>query len=165
MVTGTYPNICRKRHNLAAWILQILACLAYLGLGSYEAHYRNKYWWTSYAATTIMTIMIISIVTLVLDIIEIVFFAKEKLSPVILLVFASVKMAIWGIHALVIVVAAVTTFDVFSLIIQLPISAVVLGAAISQVVIAAKIVRSRKAGSETAHEGSVDGAAAPKYEV
>ena len=32
MTNKTSTTVWRKRHNLAAWILQILACLAYLGL-------------------------------------------------------------------------------------------------------------------------------------
>lgn len=32
MTSHTSTTVWRKRHNLAAWILQILACLTYLAL-------------------------------------------------------------------------------------------------------------------------------------
>lgn len=36
MTSHTSTTVWRKRHNLAAWILQILACLIYLGLIIYS---------------------------------------------------------------------------------------------------------------------------------
>lgn len=96
-------------------------------------------------------LLIMAVLTIIFDIIEIVYFAKGKLSPILVLVFSSVKTTMWAIYMILVIVSATTTrFGALGLAIELPIIVVILATAVSQLVISAKFVRRRSAVSEMA---------------
>ncbi|KAJ1323459.1 hypothetical protein MN608_11614 [Microdochium nivale] len=148
MANGSHPNVLRKRHNLTAWILQILVCLVYLGIGIFDAirsaGFNRNYYSPPDFIGNIVRLIAIAIATFTIAIVEIVFFAKHSLSPVLLLVLSSVTTALWGLQFIEAVLVGAATASSNSLIIYLPVSGVALGTTISQVVISAKMMRSKQ---------------------
>ncbi|KAH7018443.1 uncharacterized protein B0I36DRAFT_388652 [Microdochium trichocladiopsis] len=140
MATATHPNIWRKRHNLAAWIIQILGATAFAALSLYtiiSASIMRDY---AYLPAATVLVLLFGLLTIALAVTEIFFFAAQKLDPVLLLVFASIKTTVWGIYLLfVVITAASLRGGVFGLVLDLPLSAVVFGAVLSQLIITIKI--------------------------
>lgn len=104
-------------------------------------------------------LLIMVVLTIIFVIIEITYFAKKKLSPILVLVFSSIKTTLWAIYMILVIVSSFSTgAGALGLSIDLPIILVILGTAVSQLVISAKFVRGRPVGPD-AHM------AVPKHQV
>ncbi|KAH7018444.1 uncharacterized protein B0I36DRAFT_435752 [Microdochium trichocladiopsis] len=167
MATNTYPNIWRKRHNLTAWILQILASLVYLILAIWSSvmlsrsSIRHSYNSSYRISVSMIIVMVFSVVTIIFDIIEIIFYRGTRLSPVLMLVFSTVKTVTWGVYFIMVIISAAVLRAPIGLIIDGPLSFVLLATAVSQLVISAIFVHRRRRTASLA--GSDD--AVPKHDV
>ena len=113
---------------------------------------------SSHSTYGVIMLLIMAVLTIIFDIIEIVYFAKRKLSPVLILVFSSIKTTMWSIYMILIIVSASITMGAIGLAMELPIIVVILATAVSQLVISAKFVRQGSAGYES-------NMAVPKHQV
>ncbi|KXJ86811.1 hypothetical protein Micbo1qcDRAFT_218553 [Microdochium bolleyi] len=147
----TYPNIWRKRHNLTAWILQLLASLAMAGLSVFliVASTIDRYVFRPRMLTGV-SLLVYALVTIALVIVEIVKFSRGRLSPVLLIATATTKTVLWGVYVLQSIISAAVGGVDF---IMFPITIVLMATAISQLAIADKFHRKGVAESGLGHEG------------
>ncbi|KAI1400237.1 hypothetical protein F4819DRAFT_380395 [Hypoxylon fuscum] len=159
-----YEGLWRKRHLIPCWVLQILSTLIFavvasllLAAATYVQQNENsrpsdvEYDYSGmtadelldYAHITGGVVLALSLGTLVLNIVEIVVYARHRLSPVLLLAFACVKTLVWGIWlVLCIYSAAVGSVSVLEILL----SAVVAITSFAQLVLGAVYTHRKRKG-------------------
>ncbi|KXJ84926.1 hypothetical protein Micbo1qcDRAFT_169818, partial [Microdochium bolleyi] len=144
MAASTGPNVILQKHNMAAWILQILGCLAYLGLYAYILAVNSSRESTT-VAPNLLAVIIIAIITLILVVCEMVLFGKQTLTPSTVLTSSILKTVMWAVYLIAIIIMATSQYGgPLGLIIDLPITVVLLAAVLSQLVISGRMVHRQR---------------------
>ncbi|KXJ86812.1 hypothetical protein Micbo1qcDRAFT_208599 [Microdochium bolleyi] len=146
MAAAKYANIWGKRHNLAAWILQTISCIVFLGVYINSMVVRRNHWAGDLIHLDAIVIICLASITLIFNLVEIILFNKGALNPVVLLVFAVFKTLFWGFWFFAALIAASYTYGraepvtiVFSL--------VLFTTSISQLVIGSIFVHRKRKGT------------------
>ncbi|KAH9897601.1 hypothetical protein F4778DRAFT_242259 [Xylariomycetidae sp. FL2044] len=158
-----FEGVWRKRHLLPSWILQIIGSLVFgacaIVLLSAASYIRDNpdsvntddydyYGYTTndlvaYARDTGAVVLVMAALTIIFDIVEVVLYKRRTLSPVLLLVLASIKTLVWGAYLILAIVNAargsVSALDIL-------LSLVLAMASLVQLILAARFTHQKRKG-------------------